>query len=273
MADPTVSATQIENRPTFQLVLTNDDVEDHTLTVTRTKYVGKMGTVRWANSVLVAAGQSLTLIDDEPPIGRSFRYTLYSDGVVVDNDGPYTVDAPWSVDGAPSWAWLKHLSTPTLSVPIVISSMPELTREGRSGVFVPIGASLPVVTSFPRGGRAGELVILTMGEQSAQAVNALVDDGTALQFVADPGFGVDRNGMYVAVTDFSEERLVDSGTDHARLFHLQLVEVNAPPPIGGQGVLHTYNELFDYYGNYGAIRDLGLTASWTYVDLLTKVHL
>jgi len=271
VADPTLSATVLSGRPSIQLIIDNVDASAHTVTVTRTAPVAGLSVVRWASEVELPAGDAMTVIDDEAPIGATFSYTLYSDTVAVDTAGPFTFSGPWTVDGMPSWAWLRHLTLPSLSIAVVVSSLPSVSRPGRAGTFLPMGAALPVMTAWPRGGRAGDLSIISLSNEHTQAIIDLLADGSAIQFAADPRFGVNQDGLYMAVTDLTEERPVDNGDDEARIFTLTFTEVAAPPPIGGQGALHTYQEVLDAYATYTQVRDLGSSEGWTYRELLTQV--
>jgi hypothetical protein len=271
MPNVTMNLTELTDRPAVQIALTNNEAIARTVRVRRTSGVAGSKVVRWLMDVPLAASGNLTAIDDEAPLGVPFTYALYIDDVFYVSSSSISLDGPWVVDGAPSWAWLRHLTAPALSTPVLISSSPELTREGRYGEHVPIGAALPVVTYAPRAGRTGDISLVTLTGASRDSVIELLRDGSVLQLAADPRFGVDSGGLYMAVTSAVEVRPVDNGNDDARLWNLSVTEVAAPPVAGQQGSLRDYNDLLSEWSDYAELRDSGQDGV-DYFDVLTGIY-
>jgi hypothetical protein len=266
--DVSLVCTQIPGRPTVQVTATNIDTAPHRFEVRRSAAVAGRHEVRWLHRRLLNASASATAIDDEAPLGVPFTYTLYADGNPVTTSSEFQFDGPWTADGVPAWAWLRHLSLPSLSVPVAISALPTMTRTGRSGTFYPLGSGRPVVTSWPRGGREGELELVTLTDAGRQALLRLLDDGTPLQLATDSYFSVDESGLYMAVTDVVEERPVDTGIDQARWLRLTFIEVDAPVAAGAQGSISTYADLDAAYATYEALLTASVNNGWDYQDVL-----
>ena len=286
--------TVVPNRPTCTLAVTNTGAVSHLVSVVRSRGVADNTRVRWASDVTVGAGATFTVTDDEGPIATSFTYDLFVDGSFQQSGGGFTDvysgeylstfddtygdpitstsaifhAGPWYVDGFPTKCWLRHLTYPSLSRPVLIESWPSTGREGNYGELLPLGAGLPVVTFYPRSGRKGTVTLITLGINTASGVDALISDGSILQLATDPAFGVLGDGVYMAVNDANEERVTDDGTSVERSWPLAFIEVDAPPALGGQGGLTTYAQLAAAYVTYGALRNTARTNNWTYRTLL-----
>jgi hypothetical protein len=131
--DPTDIAlvvTVVEGRPTCTLAVTNNDTGTHRVTLVRSRGIAGDTRVRWFTDVPVGVGETITVVDDEAVIGTPYTYDMFVDGSFRGSSTSITHAGPWLVDGHPTRCWLRHLTYPSLSQPVLIESWPESTREG-----------------------------------------------------------------------------------------------------------------------------------------------
>ena len=264
----TLTVTAITGRPTNQMLLENADSVPHILSVTRSRGVAGQRAVRWATEVTIQPGASHAFIDDEAPIGATFTYSVFSDGVLNQESAEVLFSGPWMVDNEPTYAWLRHLSLPALSVPIIIEGLEEIQREAVYGEFTPLWAGKPVVTQAPRGSRSGTLSLLTLTNTGADQLEDILDDSTPVQLATDPQYNVRDGGMYLAIPNMTQGRWHDDGISPERTFDLKFIEVDAPPVTTEQGSLKTYAELLAAYVTYAALLADATANGWKYRDLL-----
>jgi hypothetical protein len=91
------------------------------------------------------------------------------------------------------------------------------------------GRRLPVVISDVRGGRTGDLTVVTETQADKEALDWVLASGGPLLLQWPPGWG--EGDMYVSVGDISQAPIVDYAEFHDRTWTLPLTEVDRP--IGG----------------------------------------
>lgn len=272
----TITATVQTGRPTVLLTVENTDDAAVVVRVERSTGIGGLRTIRYLQEQTIQPGASAVALDDEGPLGVPYVYSLYVgtptfEPAWQEDTTAITHTGPWTVDGKPTYAWLRHLTLPALSRPVLIESDAAHSRHGRQGEFLPLGAGLPVVTASPRGGRRGTLTLLAPTSATADTISDLIEDGSPLQLATDPRYNVRGGGYYLSVGDAEQARWEDDGITDGWTWSLPYVEVAAPPPAGAQGAITTYADLAAAYATYEELLAAAMTNGWVYRDLLTSV--
>jgi hypothetical protein len=170
--------------------------------------------------------------------------------VVTDYEAPLGVPVTWRVtirseDGA-SWrsytsdavtlpvgdttVWLKDPGLPQRSCQVTVATpMPTWRTPARQGVSQVRGRRLPVVISDVRGGKVGDLTVVTETSAERQALDWVLETGSVLLLQWPPGWG--EADMYVSVGDVTAAPIADFADFHDRTWVLPLTEVDRP--IGG----------------------------------------
>ncbi|MEV5319161.1 hypothetical protein AB0K92_16150 [Streptomyces sp. NPDC052687] len=167
--------------------------------------------------------------DYEAPLGTpvQWRAALYDTAGVLKLS--YTSD-PVTLEAEETSVWLKDPGLPQRSVKVTVATpMPTWQRAARQGVTQVRGRRLPVVISDVRGGRTGDLTIVTETDADRRALWWVLDAGSTLLLQWPPGWG--EEDMYVQVGDVSSAPVVEYAEFHDRTWTLPLTEVDRP--IGG----------------------------------------
>lgn len=178
---------------------------------------------------VIRSGASIALIDGA--------------AVVYDFEAPLDVPVYWeAVDTADppadtatsvkvvieshGYSWLKDPGLPSrnLKVPVT-TSIAELTRAARAGVFDVINRTYPVVISSLRRGPSGDLVLHTYNDGERERMMTLLSRGTVLLFQTPDGMG--WGSRYIHVGDVSEAR-VGLAMEQARKWTLPFTVVDRP---------------------------------------------
>ncbi len=140
---------------------------------------------------------------------------------------------------------------------------PRETLAANAGTVSPANRSLAQSVSRPRRGRSSTLTLVAKTFADRDAVLDTLGDGTALQWVAPPEYGIPP--MYVAVGDVDVNRGISDHRFQARALGLPFTQVAQP---GGPGAGITGARFKDLCATY-ATWDAVATASATYDDMIT----
>ncbi len=205
---------------------------DWTWSLDRLDGKGGMAPVRgWADDLAAqpVTGDIAAITDYEAPLGVpvTWRVTIRS------SDGAswrsYTSDAI-TLPADETTAWLKDPGLPQRSCRVTVAPpMPTWRTTAQQGVNQIRGRRLPVVISDVRGGRTGELTVVTETSAERQALDWVLQPGSVLLLQWPPEWGEDD--MYVSVGDVTAAPIADFAQFHDRTWVLPLTEVDRP--VGG----------------------------------------
>lgn len=261
----TITETHSTTLAIAAVVVTNTGGSPVTVSVKRTSGVGAELALRGATGIVLAAGAGKAVYDIEPPLGVSYTYKVYdaSTGSVLATSSAVIFDGPWTTDGFASYAWLRHLYDSSLSVPVLIGGLPDITRPAVSESFLPLGATKPSVSSAPRQARTGEITLVAVSDAARLAIRDILADGSPVQIATDR-YGIDDGGIYMSVGDYVESRFNnEDGEEVARTIALPFQEVLPPPASAGIAPSYTYLDVVSEYLTYTALD----AAFVTYADL------
>lgn len=208
-------------------------------------------------------GDIAVAADYEAPLGVpvQWRVALYDTSGVLRLS--YTSD-PVTLDAPATDVWLKDPGLPQRSVRVTVSTpMPTWQRPSRQSVSHVRGRRLPVVISDVRGGRTGDLTIVTETEADRRALWWVLDAGSTLLLQWPPGWG--EEDMYVQVGDVQSAPVVDYAEFQDRAFVLPLTEVDRP--IGG--VTGSADRTWETVAGEGATWADVLAGRSTWLDVYT----
>lgn len=160
--------------------------------------------------------------------------------------------------------WLKDPGLPQRSVKITVATpMPTWTTQARQGVNQVRGRRLPVVLSDVRGGRTGDLTVVTETTADREALDWVLASGAVLLLQWPPGWG--EQDMYVSVGDVQAAPVVEYAEFHDRTWVLPLTEVDRP--IGGVtgSADRTWQTVKDEGSTWAAV----LEGAKTWLDIYT----
>ncbi|MDH6625731.1 hypothetical protein M2271_003542 [Streptomyces sp. LBL] len=167
--------------------------------------------------------------DYEAPLGVPVQWRV----ILTDAGGvvrlTYTSD-PITLDAEITDVWLKDPGLPQRSVKVTVATpMPTWATPARQGVSRVRGRRLPVVISDVRGGKTGDLTVVTETTADREALDWVLASGSPLLLQWPPGWG--EEDMYVSIGDVQAAPVVDYSEFHDRTWVLPLTEVDRP--IGG----------------------------------------
>jgi hypothetical protein len=174
-------------------------------------------------------GDVAVATDYEAPLGVPVQWR-----VTVKNPSGFGslsfVSDPVTLDAEITDVWLKDPGLPQRNVKLTVATpMPTWSRPARQGMNQVRGASLPIVISDVRGGKAGDLTVVTETDADRDSLWWVLDSGGPLLLQWPPGWG--EEDMYVSVGDVSAAPVVDYAEFHDRMWVLPLTQVGRP--IGG----------------------------------------
>jgi hypothetical protein len=207
------------------------------------------GTAHQSTSTNSDAALPITLHDYEARQGLATDYILTNEDGVISESERITI---------PAWGtWLKDPFRPFMNAKVLWNSDSSYTRAAPQAVLKARGAKFPVVQSDRRMAPSGTIRVLTMDEDEARKLVALLDTTNTVMIDVDLAFGVPVR--YVAIGDITGSR-TSSETDRNltwqdRFWDLPIQEVAAPvgAPIS-QSL--TYEAIAANFGAY-----IGLPAS------------
>lgn len=174
-------------------------------------------------------GDVAVVTDYEAPLGVPVQWR-----VIISNPsgvGSYSYTcAPVTLPAEATDVWLKDPGLPQRSVQLTVGTpMPTWRTVARQGVNQVRGRRLPVVLSDVRGGKTGDLTVITETEAEREALDWVLASGSPLLLQWPPGWG--ERDMYVSVGDVQAAPIVDYAEFHDRTWVLPLTEVDRP--VGG----------------------------------------
>jgi hypothetical protein len=193
--------------------------------------------VRGADGITAPSGAHSKLIDHEAPLGVAVVYTASA------TNGLNTITsttATATITGQSSVAWLKSLRTPSLSVPVIVESWPDLALSIPGSVLPVLGGRYPNVSQGTRMAATGTLTVLTLTSAAQAALLALLNAGGPYLLQGTTASG--EPDRYVSVGTVDMARFVKLAADPTRRFSLPLVEVARPSTAGSKVAYpgHTY---------------------------------
>jgi len=179
----------------------------------------------------------------------------------------YRIGAVWSGSATlPSDGkdWWISLGAPGLTRPITVHSFPTLTRKLGHSLVQPLTRRNPIPVVAARRGATGTLTLITLDLDAARGMISLIEAAPLLMLNGPPSHGFGQ-GQYLLVQDFDEQRWTRLATEPARLFVLQVQEVDRPPLDVAVPKQNTWAEwLADPEGTYAGWR------ARTHLDVLTE---
>lgn len=233
-----------------------------TFTIERTSPSGSVAGVRGAVDAPVT-GTSLTVRDFEVPLDTSVTYalTVYDGTTVVG-----TASAIFRVDYGLCDAWLVDIARPTNSLVVTIESFAELAYAIPSGIHRVLDRRAPVVVALPGWTPSAELIVLTDTLDDRDKARYLLGSGYPFLLRTNPDQGV--GNIYLALTDFVEERFLSLGEQPERRFRIACVQVERPDPAVYVPLApNTYTNVKATYASYTA-----LTAAVASYDALAYTY-
>ncbi|MEU1200119.1 hypothetical protein ABZ446_28390 [Streptomyces sp. NPDC005813] len=175
----------------------------------------------------------------------------------------YTSD-PITLDAETTEVWLKDPGLPQRSVRVTVATpMPTWQYASRRGVSAVHGRALPVVISSTRGGRTGDLTVVTETDADKAALSWVLSSGNTLLLQWPPGWG--EEDMYVAVGDINAAPVVEYAEFHDRTWVLPLTQVDRP--IGG--VTGSADRTWQTVSESATTWDEALATAATWLDVYT----
>jgi hypothetical protein len=223
-----------------------------TLTVNRSSPSGAVAGVRGAVGVVIASGQTTFLTRDyELPLDTTVTYTVTAYDAGGSSVG--TASAIFRIDYAACEAWLVDIARPLNSLQLMIESMIELEYALPSGVHHVLDRRDPVVTALAAYTPESELVLLTDTLEQRESARALLGSGYPflLRTIPEQGIG----NMYLAASEFVEERILTLGTAPQRRWTISCLQVERPDPsIYVPLAPSTYAIVKTTYASYTALK-------------------
>lgn len=176
---------------------------------------------------------------------------------------------------SPSFPWLIHPTTPTLSLPLDrnsfdlmgVVSIGDETRGELKNKHRILGSEYQIVTKTgPRAAPTLPMVIATVTNDERAAMVALVRDQTPLLIQAPTSFLWDFENGYYDVGDFSTGRILQYGAERRRTITMQLERVEAP--AGTQQPTRTWANVLAQNASWNDV--VARYATWS--DLLTDTR-
>jgi hypothetical protein len=220
------------------------------LTITRQDADGRSYPVRTSDGgPLAVSGGVATVWDYEVPFGTTVTYS-------TDVTGGPTVDTILD----PPDVWLVHPGVPSLSVPLLVTTLPTRTRSTGRTLYQILGREDPIpVSSGARATAAAAMGVRTVTEAQRQALDLLCDDDAVLLLNIPPAKRWGWASCYISIGDITETRTVNYGRFPYREWQLPIQEVARPG--GGTQAAITWNTVAAQYATWQDIVDAGIT-SW-----------
>jgi len=220
-----------------------------TLTISRRSPSGSDAGVRGAVGRAVS-GTTFSIRDYELPLDTTVTYTVtvYQGSTVVG-----TASAIFSISYGLCEAWLVDLARPTNSLQVLIESMNELDYPVPSGIHRVLDRRAPVVVALAAWTPETELIVLTETLDERDQARYLLGSGYPFLLRTTPSPGV--GNMYLAPSEFVEERFLTLGAAPDRRFRISCVQVERPDPgIYVPLAPNTYANVKSTFATYAALK-------------------
>jgi hypothetical protein len=232
------------------------------LFLSRTGPSGTVAYVRGDNPLTVTGGAVVIVRDFEAPIGVPLTYTATVANDVGEQSPPatHTITVPSS--GCED-TWITDIAAPTNTQRLPIEQLNELDYEAASGIHNVLNRRTPIVTSDIARAPKFELSVLTDTDTQREKTRAALGNGVPILLRTPPEYGL--GSMYLSITEWKEQRIVNSADLPARRFVMSCVQVDRPDPVLYVPVfIATYAGIRDAYTDYAALK----AARDTYDDVL-----
>jgi hypothetical protein len=220
----TLAVTLEEPKLAARLAVSDIPAAADTLTIERSSPSGNIAGVRGAIGASVS-GTTYLIRDYELPLDTTVTYT------VTCYDGTTDVgsaSAIFAIAYGLCEAWLTDLARPTNSLQVTIESLAELAHPVPSGIHHVLNRRDPVVTALAAWTPSSELVLLTSTLAERDRVRALFGSGYPFLVRTSPEQGI--GNLYLATSEFVEERFLTNGEASERRFRASCVQVERPDP-------------------------------------------
>lgn len=185
---------------------------------------------------------------------------LFVDEAVMTDPKALTVTSGSVTSPSGGQAWLTHPGHPQYA------GVATVTRDGlteqrgsRRGVFLPIGASLPVVVSDVRTGSSGTVVVQTNSTADTTRLRNMLADGNPLLLRQPLTWGGDA--WWVSIGDVGIDRFTQIATDNWRRWTLPYTRVDRPAGASDGAVGVTWNDVKATYATWNA--ETAAKSTWT----------
>lgn len=223
---------------------------------------GVIAYVRASNPLTVTPGATVIVRDFESAIGVPLKYTALVANAAGEQSPPAAATITVPSHGC-SDTWITDIAAPTNTQKLIIERLDELDYEAASGVHNVLNRRTPIVTSDIARAPKLELSLLTETDTAREKTRAALGNGVPVLLRTPPENGI--ASMYLAVTEWKEQRVVNSATLPDRRFVLSCVQVDRPDPILYAPVfIATYAGIRDAYASYAGLK----AARSTYDDVL-----
>ena len=188
--------------------------------------------IRYGDQITLTAGQ-VHLEDYEAPLDTPVVYVGLQ---VVPVGSEIAESAPVTIPSG-GYSWLKDPGYPSMNQRLdVVTSLAELTRPARAGVFAIIDRASPVVVTAKRGSVLGELVTHTLTDAARVRLTDLLSRGTVLLLQTPPQYGYGSYGSaYIHIGDALEAR-VGLAMEQARRWSLPFQVTDRPEGLATQPI-------------------------------------
>ncbi len=166
-----------------------------------------------------------TFYDYETPNGTLAKYRARSTAGAFSSELVESNSDSWDSTST----WLKDPADPNLNLVIIIESQESLSYRRRQGVFYPLGRRGPVTVSDVRQLPEGPLSLITLDDDDADDLLALLDSAVLLL----QGPPTDRLGSrYISIGGIEEIRPSDNEREPTRTWSVPFREIDRPADAG-----------------------------------------
>jgi hypothetical protein len=219
-----LAVTLEEERLAARLEVTGIPAGADTVTIERKSPSGAVAGVRGAVDATVT-GTTYLVRDYELPLDTTVSYTATCYDGTTDVG---SASAIFTIAYDACEAWLTDLARPTNSLPLTIESLAELSYEVPSGVHRILDRRSPVVTALVAWTPATELIVLTDTLDERDRLRTLFGSGYPFLVRTAPSEGI--GNLFLAASEFVEERFLTLGAQAERRFRVSCVQVERPDP-------------------------------------------
>lgn len=176
----------------------------------------------------LAPGGMCRGFDAEAPRGVALTYTAsITDGVTPILSG--AAAAAITHDGR---AWLKHLTTPAVSIPVTVRELPAWENAIDESIVAELSGYYWMATQGHRTADAGALRVMTVSAAEREALSQFLLAGGPCLLQCPAAW--DEPDRFFTIGRVTRERLVRPGADLYRIFELPLTEVARPVTAGSK---------------------------------------
>ena len=174
----------------------------NTITVGRRDPNGFTTLIRYGEAIPLDDAGHVLIEDHEAPFDVALHYLA----VQVDPPGSEQGQSQDVIVPSYGYSWLKDPGYPSMNIRIdVVTSIAQLDRPHRAGVFNILDRTNPIVVSARRSGPLGELVCHTLTDGTRTSLRDLLARGSILQLSTPAAYGF--GSEYIHVGDTEEVRV------------------------------------------------------------------